>query len=66
MDALVTKMEEEKERKKALQLMIEKRKVNANYFKRLHDQPEGKKSNIHWMNVVLISTSDFGEEIQRR
>lgn len=61
MDAIVTKMEEEKERKKNIQILLEKRKNNMDYLKRMHETKQ-----IHWMNVVLISPPDFGEEIQRR
>jgi len=61
MDAIVTKMEEEKERKRYIQLLLEKRKFNMDYLKRVHDARQ-----IHWMNVVLLSPPDFTEEIQRR
>lgn len=71
MDALVTKMEEEKERKKVLQVMVEKRKRNADYFKRLHNQLQQPTTGaaptpMHWMNVVMLTPADFGEDIQRR
>jgi len=62
MDAIVTKMEEEKERKRYIQLLLEKRKFNMDYLKRVHEEAR----QIHWMNVTLISPSDFGEEIQKR
>ena len=57
----MTKMEEEKERKKYIQLLLEKRKNNMSYLKRIHE-----KGQIHWMNVVWISPPDFGEDIQKR
>jgi len=61
MDAIVVKMEEEKERKKHIQLLLEKRNFNMDYLKRVHES-----NQIHWMNVVLIAPHEFGEDIQKR
>lgn len=86
MDAIVTKMEEEKERKKYIQNLLEKRKLNMDYLKRVHQYASNKHYHhnvnnnnnnigngnsggeglIHWMNVALISPSDFSEEIRKR
>ena len=45
MDAIVTKMEEEKERKKYIQLLLEKRKNNMSYLKRIH---AGRPGQAEW------------------
>eukprot|EP01111_Echinosteliopsis_oligospora_P010935 TRINITY_DN3491_c0_g1_i2.p1 TRINITY_DN3491_c0_g1~~TRINITY_DN3491_c0_g1_i2.p1 ORF type:complete len:227 (-),score=36.26 TRINITY_DN3491_c0_g1_i2:264-944(-) len=61
MDSMLTKMEEEKERKKNMAYLLDKRKFNIAYLKRMH---EGR--NIHWMNVALISRPEFSDDIQKR